>query len=261
LLELVVVLTVLVALGGILVPVLGNYLTRSHIAACSTNVPELSKSILLFQAEKGSLPDDWESGIAGAAITAGQMFPGQPLIAAGDVINNVVHAENGIEVIALTAADVAALNAAGITSVFDHGAAAASPTFDIAATARPLAAAGNLITLTNAQAQSLGLPFNPAVAAAGDAAPQRYVVLHVGPRTTLVGRGIQEAPVVFIDEENQRPDRAYGRFAAVFQLADDNGTALAKAKYKAGGHNTSGAADDWAGLDAHLKEFYEDVRN
>src|SRR5580692_5139456 len=61
LMELVVVLMVLVALAGVLVPMLPSMLTRAHVAAHTTNVTELTKVIMEYQALNNGFPDQWDS--------------------------------------------------------------------------------------------------------------------------------------------------------------------------------------------------------
>ena len=259
LLELVVVLTILVALGGILVPVLGNFLTRSHVATCATNINELSKSVLQFNAEKGAYPDRWQTGIAGVNIPVDTMWQGQPDVAAGEVINNAVHNQTGIQTDVLDGDDIAALAAARITTVYDHG-AATDVTFSIDATDRPLTVGEALIFLTNEQAIAINLPGN-AAATPNTIAAQRYVWLGMGPECTLFGQGALEAPAHFSDVETLRADRAYSRFGSVFQLANDAGVALSTAKFKRITFNLEGTADGFETAENHIKVFYEEVRN
>jgi len=258
LLELVVVLTILVALGGILVPVLGNFLTRSHVATCATNINELSKSVLQFNAEKGAYPDRWQTGIAGVNIPVDTMWQGQPAVAAGAVINEAVHGQSGILTAPLNGDDIDALAAARITTVYDHG-AATDVTFSIGAAPR-LVLGGDLIFLTNEQAIAINLP-GDAAALPNVIAAQRYVWLGMGPECTLFGQGALEAPAHFSDVETLRADRAYSRFGAVFQLANDAGVALSTAKFKRITFNLEGTADGFETAENHIKVFYEEVRN
>ena len=59
--ELVVVLTILVALAGILVPLLPGLFTRSAIATNSTNVPEIGKAIGDYQQMYLQFPNNWDA--------------------------------------------------------------------------------------------------------------------------------------------------------------------------------------------------------
>jgi prepilin-type N-terminal cleavage/methylation domain-containing protein len=66
LIELVVVLTILIALAGLLVPMLPSMLTRAHTSSCSTNMGETTKAINLYQALYSGYPSTWD------ALTDGQ---------------------------------------------------------------------------------------------------------------------------------------------------------------------------------------------
>ena len=57
LLELVVVLAILVAIGGLVVPLLGNYLHRANIASCAVNIPEMDKWIQTYTNLYAAYPD------------------------------------------------------------------------------------------------------------------------------------------------------------------------------------------------------------
>ena len=61
LLELVVVMTILVALAGILIPLLPGLFTRSAIATNSTNVPEIGKAIGEYQQMYLQFPNNWDA--------------------------------------------------------------------------------------------------------------------------------------------------------------------------------------------------------
>ncbi len=61
LMELVVVLLILAALAGILVPMLPNMLSRAHTATGATNTGELAKAVQLYQASYMKYPDNFDS--------------------------------------------------------------------------------------------------------------------------------------------------------------------------------------------------------
>lgn len=265
LLELVVVLTILVALGGILVPVLGNFLARSHVATCSTNIPELTKAVLLHNTEKARLPDRWQTGVAGTAIPAGGLFQGSPAIAAGGIVNVVLNtalpdftAANALQIYALVTTDVDGLEAAGIENVIDHGTTATNPTFDVGGVNEAVAVGTQVIRLTNQQARDVNLPFDIA-GVLTDPAPQRYIWLAFGPENTLFGNGALEAPTIFSDDADRLPLNMYLRFGSVIQLANDNGGALETAKFKRVTYSSNGMGFET--IDSHVKVFYEDTAN
>ena len=61
LIELVVVLLILAALAGVLVPVLQNMVQKSHGSSGAANHEEIAKSIQLHEAQTGLQPNDYDS--------------------------------------------------------------------------------------------------------------------------------------------------------------------------------------------------------
>ena len=59
LIELVVVMTILVALAGLLVPTFASMLTRGHTSTCSTNIGEVNKAVQEYQLLYGGYPTIW----------------------------------------------------------------------------------------------------------------------------------------------------------------------------------------------------------
>lgn len=251
LIELVVVLTILVALGGIVVPVVGNFFTRSHVATCTTNIPELSKLMIMKASENGAYPDGFQTGIASAAFTHGAIS-----VASGDVVNNTLNGASGLQTHTLTADEVLALNGAGITTVYDHG-VASDPTFEIDPTSRTLAAGQELVALTNEQAEAISLPIGTGTSTA--IANQRYVWLGLGPECTLFGAVAMEAPAHFGDDPDRGPNDVFSRFGAIFQLADETGGALETAKFKRITYSIDGEVFET--IDSHVQVFWEDTDN
>ena len=72
LIELTIVLLVLAAVAGILVPRLTGYTGKSHGASGAANVAEISKAISLYEVNNGGFPPQWENMVqdvpAGAAL-------------------------------------------------------------------------------------------------------------------------------------------------------------------------------------------------
>ncbi|MEL6612909.1 MAG: type II secretion system protein, partial [Bacteroidota bacterium] len=108
LIELVVVLTILTALGGLLVPIIGGMIDRTHFAKCAVTIPDLSRQISRSYASNLRYPDTWDSLMDVAA--PGTLFPKLP--GGGDA---------GGELVAGTidGAQAAAFIAIGITEVVD----------------------------------------------------------------------------------------------------------------------------------------------
>src|SRR5579862_6496570 len=80
LMELIVVLMILVALAGIIIPMLPSMLTRAHVATHTTNVTEIAKLILTYQATHPGFPDQWDSMTDGNNminyLAGGVLLPG-----------------------------------------------------------------------------------------------------------------------------------------------------------------------------------------
>ncbi|MEM1449846.1 MAG: hypothetical protein AAGI22_12080 [Planctomycetota bacterium] len=221
LIELVVVLTILVALGSLLVPVIGNALTRSHVATCASNIPEVARVLIGFGTTNTGFGDDWYTGIYGAATSS-----------ADEVVNNSVTtftttggggngAGAGVTPTALVADEVAALASIGIANVLDHG-DVTSPGFDVTFNINPIqeaVAVGTLVqTLTLTGAQSLDIVDPTAVALP---AATKYIWLGIDKRTDLVGLAFPEPPVHFGDTEGFLPQQVYSRFGAIFEIVDE----------------------------------------
>jgi Tfp pilus assembly protein PilE len=225
LLELVVVLTILVALGGIVVNLLPNMLGRSHMAACSTNIPELAKSIEQHLALRGTYPDRYDS-LRLADNTRVSYLP--------QMGTNSFAAIALAATPTLTAGDVAALSAAGIrnvvpmiekpTTVGDWSASIwpYSATRTIVPT--PVAiSVDNLNQVNNAQAATvLGQDPDPDC---------RYVIFGVGSQCTLVGASSHEAPVAFVANMGLSINDQYYRYGAVYKVSDSTGASLNAAKF------------------------------
>ena len=100
------VLAILVAIGGLVVPLLGNYLHRANIASCTVNIPEMDKWIQTYVNLYSSYPDRMDNLCLAAGGLASYVQTG----AGGDY-------GASFTAVALTADDAAALNDAGITTL------------------------------------------------------------------------------------------------------------------------------------------------
>ncbi|HBP23311.1 MAG TPA: hypothetical protein DEA08_36735 [Planctomycetes bacterium] len=228
LIELTIVLLVLAAVAGILVPRLTGYTGKAHGSAGAANVQEISKSIALFEANNGSMPSGWDN-----------------LINDGDntVANFLVDAAatNPFAPTALTATTAASLVEAGITTIHNLDNAADNKTFN------PYAAAGTInltaastdevATLTAAAQTSLGLP------------TATYAVFGLGARSTMINNVITDAPVHF-PEGGENPENVYLRFVVIYNVDGE------KARY-VGVYALEPDSGELKSVGAHLAEFYE----
>ncbi len=221
LIELVVVLTILVAIGGLLVPVIGNALTRSHVATCASNYPEVTKMLITAEATRGEFGDGWTTGVFG--VGAGADDPVNNSSANTDGGGYANGGTGGTLAVGNLATDeVTALNDLGITTVYNHGDPAAADydvTFNAGLTAETLSATTDVIVLTDTQAELIYLQTGGS---------EKYIWLGIDKTWTLLGELTPEPPSHFGDTEGALPHQSYSRFGAIFQVADASGNPMAK---------------------------------
>lgn len=241
LVELVVVLLILIALAGILVPRFPGVLTQAHVAATTTNLPIIestvqSRSLL----RSGDLGDRFDSLIVdpSGAATVAAYLPGNSFW----------------EPLTLSTEDQGALGNLGLTELIPArsqgtltDADATSGSHD--GPAGPLTAVCAM--RTSGEATSMLQSFNMTPKAGA-----RYLALGIGQQCTLVGgdegAAFSEAPVHFGDTAATRSNVAYTRYFLIVELSNQ-GTADAEARF------IGAAAPHENGLErnaAHLKEFY-----
>ncbi|MEM6257681.1 MAG: type II secretion system protein [Planctomycetota bacterium] len=194
LIELIVVLTILVALGSLLVPVIGSALTRSHVATCSANIPEVFENLQRQFVLTGDYGDNWTTAVVtGTAAGAG---------------NSV----NGNTTVALTDGEVDSLNEVGIENVFNHVPDTTTgyiETFNCLDPTVENLAAGSVVIL--ADGADL-LPASPA--------NSRYIWLGIDSPWEGIGVVTPEPPTHFGDTPGAYPDEVYSRFGAIFRVYD-----------------------------------------
>ena len=226
LIELIVVLMILIALAGILIPMLPGMLGRAHNSTCATNIGETTRAIITYQQLYSQYPNNWDAlgdgtkiidyFANGAALPASQGGPG-------------TNPGNGeLTALTLTAAEASALTGTGITTVqamvptFASAPAGFDPTFNNYSSTTPATGAVAIKTGTvlagldpanNANALARCITFNLSTTG-------RFVVLGVGPRNSMIGKTVQSAPVHFPDQTVINPEYAYMRFCAIFRVSD-----------------------------------------
>lgn len=233
LIELVVVLLVLAALAGVLVPVLQNMVQKSHGSAGATNIGEIAKAIGLFEAQTGRHPDNYDA-----------LYDGTDL---------VIDAGSGLTAVALDDEDLESLNDIGITGYMLHDPAATNKTFEpyaLAVTPTLLAEGSMVATLSAGNVQSLGLP--PTVlrteTTSPASTPVKYVALGVGQRNSAIGKTMLDAAVHF-PEAGESPLTTYSRYLAIYAIPRVGPARLAAV---AAAHE-----DGLSGIGGHLAEYFE----
>jgi len=205
LLELVVVLTILAALGGLVVPLIRGYQDQTSDAASIDSLRELTKIISEYEASTGRFPNNLESLLSGATLFA--KLPGSP-VGHGDLIP-----------LALNANQVDALAQKGITTVLDANTiATASATFNaVVLPARVLAATGNVTSLNAITvSRQLGKVVGSQLDGTGNPVANTFVVFGFGRNADIVGSLISEAPFRVPSVGN--PNSIYCRYGLVFEI-------------------------------------------
>lgn len=244
LLELVVVLTILVALGGLVIQVMPSLIARTHYAKCSATIPDINKIWLTEFAASSRYPSGYDSLIA----TDGGLF---------DRIPGEGNARGEVSADTLTQAEVDALAAIGVTTVYDHAnGGAGSATFDsvvyrgTGTTERVLADGGEVAVLnpTGPSVESLSIDL--------DRYPSdtKLLVFGIGNGCTAVGPkgSMVEAPTHFGGEDVMNPENVYQRYIVIFAASESDESAEFVTA-------CSVHPDGFDGAEAHIRAFYEEA--
>ncbi|MEM0966931.1 MAG: prepilin-type N-terminal cleavage/methylation domain-containing protein [Verrucomicrobiota bacterium] len=211
LVELLVVLAIITAVAGIVIPIIPDSQQRSHGATGAGNVRELAKAVEVQKSSTGSFGNEWDSLIDSNPAT----------VAPTDL---VVEDLSSPGVGTVEEAIVNALVEAGIVTAYEHddfSDPTVNQTFDglTIALVDKLGSDEDVATLTAAGEDRLGLPgsvLNGVPASDIEA----YVAFGVGQESTLVGRSLVDAPVQYPSGATNPTDH-YSRFIAVFAVPVD----------------------------------------
>jgi Tfp pilus assembly protein PilE len=239
LLELTLVLVVLAAVAGLLVPVLANMATRTHGAVGAANVNEIAKAVQMHESMYNERPNGFDSLIDEAddlVVDGGGALQYADLSSAAPDSTE----ERIIE----------ALNQIGIDTTYEHVSTSTNKTFEPYA-ATPVAIAiddspaGEAATLTASGVAQLRLE---AISASSAAGIQAYVAFGLGASTNMIGRSMLEAPVHF-PEAGESPVEEYSRFLLIYAVP---ATGPARLAAVAAAHE-----EGLSGVGQHISEYYE----
>jgi len=261
LIELVVVLTILIALAGLLIPMLPSMLTRAHTSTMTTNCGESAKAILTYQQLYAAYPNNWDSLTTDTTGTVITYLAGGSAMPAGTFSGSTTGTGGNGEVTTLTLSpnEISALTGVGITQVQMMTTTPVDPTFNNYASALPtpvtIGGTGGITGLAGldpttgttstayARCVTLNLPITG-----------RYVVLGIGPRVSMVGKTIQTPPVHFGDQPVLNPEYGYQRFVAIFKVSDSAAPAFTQAQFVGVTPIHDTGMDD---IDSHLQGWYQ----
>ncbi|MEM9282044.1 MAG: type II secretion system protein [Verrucomicrobiota bacterium] len=238
LIELLVVLVILTGLGSLLLPTINDALTRTHLATCSANFPEVHSMVQRALFDGGNIGNDLESGV----VTTG---------AGGNSVN-------GYTVGTLTDPEIDALNYIGLTHVVDHALASETgydPTFNIrgnpaTVTREEITTATELIVLDGDEANDAGLYLPQADS------DDNFVLLMIGRDWSRLGQFAPEPPVHFGDTPGNLPNEVHSRFGILLQVSED-GSALTAARFTTVGIGLDGTSIETR--DAHTEVYWVEV--
>lgn len=217
LLELLVVLTILIALGGIVVASLPGLLERTQAATAAANVSEIDSAIRRgLLTKQGTLGNRFDSLITSSA--SGQVAP-------------YVGGNENFEAATLSAEEIAALGELGINQVVPASEVSENVTFDSHIDQEvDLGTETKVCELNREYAGT-------AMFRLWNIEPNtelRYLVFGLGQRCSLVGGGagavFKEAPIHFSEDAASNPKKMYSRYLLVVEL-DNSSELKSKARY------------------------------
>jgi len=207
LLELLVVLTILIALGGIVVASLPGLLTRTQAATGTANLTEIDRTIqrnLLIN--QGRIGNRFDSLVAGGSGGNGD-------------VASYVGGQEKLVATSLSANEVRALAELGITELIPAAVDVDDATFD-----------SHLQLPVPLSPESRVCQLSPDYAAVvveqlWNIEPQqgvRYLLFGLGQKCSLVGGGLEavfkDAPIHFSDNRLSNPKNMYSRYLVVIEL-------------------------------------------
>jgi prepilin-type N-terminal cleavage/methylation domain-containing protein len=268
LMELVVVLVVLIAVAGVVLPMLPAFLTKTHDAVTTTNIAEVDKAMMAFLSTNLAYPDQFDSIMTGTSMYTGAVFnsanPFNPVgtaqltftasgaNTAGSVGTNAFYTQ------ALSAGQASSLTVGGIMNLIPMNPAPTDATFNAylglpaSTTGKPTSVAtGTTAIFADNDYIYQKLNLQPKLDSTNT--PCNYVVFGLGPYCTIVGSrsfGIFDAPVAFGEHFFEQPSHSYARMLCVFRVYQDS----SRCEFVGAAH------PDPTGLgtsDMHTQEYYQ----
>jgi hypothetical protein len=207
LLELLVVLTILIALGGIVVSTLPGMLRRTQVATAAANIPEIDATIRRAAVlSQGRIGNRFDSLISGEASLDGS-------------IPAYVGGAEFFESVGLSDAEINALREVGITELVPAIVETNNATFSSHDQYPVEIGAGTRVCTLSADVAATILRQDWNLEPVEGA---KYIVFGLGEQCSMVGAGVNAAfsdtPVHFSDDRDQSPDEMYSRYLLLIEL-------------------------------------------
>ncbi len=242
LVELVVVMAILIALAGIIIPILPGVIGRGETSARATNDSEIYKWVQMYEAMTSQYPYDWDSlidsstgtnatyvggfttatGNSGPALATTTLTTGQASALTGGGIGSIQQMSNSTATTLSTAQGGSGFNS--YSDTFNP-----YPTNDRAADRLTVKAGITVAYLTAVGQQMLGLADNSTISTTDGTATVPgtgwYIVFGLGKRCSLVGTGTANVGANFFDKFSldPSPTGSYARYGVVFQTSGVSG--------------------------------------
>jgi len=199
LIELVVVLAVLVALVGLVLAFFPDILRRASSSTSSSSAQDIARTLQVKYTSSLTYGDGYDN----FAPSAG-------------TLSTALASTNGITADVVTdAADVAALNSAGLTTVYNF---TGTNTFTLTRSALALAASTPVARVDTNSAAGLNLVISMLGARTNQMTNQTFYLFGLGKVCSAVGPGstMQEAPIRTGENAFENPANKYGHYGVVF---------------------------------------------
>lgn len=220
LIELVVVLAVLAAVAGIVAPLMPNLLRRAHKSVDATQTGEMSKAVQMYQATFTSYPDNFDlltDGTTGFPAYLpnddGATFGGFATAAALSSDERKALARVGIQYVQPLASDGTGSSFHPTMNPYPSGVTLTNNQVDVTSAA---GAALKFAVLNESVISTANPSFLQTLRTDTTA---KFVVFGVGPRSSIVGQVIQDAPMSVPQKKTFTPDNTYSRVGLIFQVA------------------------------------------
>lgn len=225
LLELIVVIAILALLAALAIPKLIDMIERSGSATQAFSTADVARQVEMFFGLNGKYPDGWDTLMSSDDESLlysklnGELTEPSAFLTTAQLTNDQIDAlhDAGIGHVFLHDSTTAASNSGTDRRHFGTGQGHdGTPNINTVAVIDKTTGSQGLDLLIN------GFGLNPNRSASDTTLPRitanTYVVLGLGPKSTLVQTQIQEAPLL----QSSNTTNVYGRALAVFEVANVN---------------------------------------
>jgi prepilin-type N-terminal cleavage/methylation domain-containing protein len=210
LIELLIVVAILVALAGLILPNLDSVKAKANQGVTAATIADVSNTIQQHYAQFNVLPDRWDSLMSGGTLWT-SLDP---------ALLGVGGAPATLTTMAINDKHLYGLTRIGVTTVMDPNTSVMGVIPGNRCTIARTLKSGDFVASING-ADSAGKAiinhFYPQQADPANPVPpgmKKLMVVGLGPQSSLIGKGLQEAPVFC----NNDGTKYYNRYLAVFEL-------------------------------------------